>query len=304
MAKQNRQTISYLTKRFSEVGLEPNRRHGQNFLIDLNLIELLADSASLTADDVVLEVGTGTGSLTGLIAAKANHVVTVEIDQHLHQLAQEELEEFENITFLHQDALKNKNNFHPTVFETIQNRMDATEGTVFKLAANLPYNIATPVISNLLRCPITPEIMSVTIQKELGDRIVAEPNSKDYGALSLWIQSLCDAEIVRVMKPSVFWPSPKVDSAIVRMVFRPDKRAQIEDLEFFHRFSRAIFFHRRKFLRSVAISAFKTELNKPQVDDVLQKMGLGPQARTEQLSVAELQALCELFRQKVLEVNA
>ena len=106
------------------------------------------------------------------------------------------------------------------------------------------------------------------------------------------------------MKPSVFWPSPKVDSAIVRMVFRPDKRAQIEDLEFFHRFSRAIFFHRRKFLRSVAISAFKTELNKPQVDDVLQKMGLGPQARTEQLSVAELQALCELFRQKVLEVNA
>ena len=284
--------------------MEPNRRHGQNFLIDLNLIELLADSASLTADDVVLEVGTGTGSLTGLIAAKANHVVTVEIDQHLHQLAQEELEEFENITFLHQDALKNKNNFHPTVFETIQKRMDATEGTVFKLAANLPYNIATPVISNLLRCPITPEIMSVTIQKELGDRIVAEPNSKDYGALSLWIQSLCDAEIVRVMKPSVFWPSPKVDSAIVRMVFRPDKRAQIEDLEFFHRFSRAIFFHRRKFLRSVAISAFKTELNKPQVDDVLQKMGLGPQARTEQLSVAELQALCELFRQKVLEVNA
>ena len=252
----------------------------------------------------MLEVGTGTGSLTGLIAAKANHVVTVEIDQHLHQLAQEELEEFENITFLHQDALKNKNNYHPTVFETIQNRMDATEGTVFKLAANLPYNIATPVISNLLRCPITPEIMSVTIQKELGDRIVAEPNSKDYGALSLWIQSLCDAEIVRVMKPSVFWPSPKVDSAIVRMVFRPDKRAQIEDLEFFHRFSRAIFFHRRKFLRSVAISAFKTELNKPQVDDVLQKMGLGPQARTEQLSVAELQALCELFRQKVLEVNA
>ena len=304
MAKQNRQTISYLTKRFREVGLEPNRRHGQNFLIDLNLIELLAESASLTPDDVVLEVGTGTGSLTGLLAAKAAHVVTVEIDQHLHQLAQEELEEFDNITFLHQDALKNKNNFHSTVLETIQKQMAARAGSIFKLGANLPYNIATPVISNLLRCPIVPEVMSVTIQKELADRIVAEPNNKDYGALSVWIQSLCDAEIVRVMKPSVFWPSPKVDSAIVRIAHRPDKRARFPDLEFFHRFSRAIFFHRRKFLRSVAISAFKEELNKPQVDEVLTEMQLGPQARTEQLSVEELQALCELFRKKVNEVAA
>ena len=103
MAK-NRQTISYLTNRFKEVGLNPNKRHGQNFLIDLNLIELLASSAELTPDDVVLEVGTGTGSLTGLLAADAAHVITVEIDEHLHQLAQEELEEHEHITFLHQDS--------------------------------------------------------------------------------------------------------------------------------------------------------------------------------------------------------
>ena len=94
MAKQNRQTVSYLTRRFAEVGLSPNRRHGQNFLIDLNLIQLLADSAELSPDDVVLEVGTGTGSLTTLLAQKAAHVVTVEIDQHLHQMAQEELESF------------------------------------------------------------------------------------------------------------------------------------------------------------------------------------------------------------------
>ncbi len=181
MAKQNRQTVSYLTRRFAEVGLSPNRRHGQNFLIDLNLIQLLADSAELSPDDVVLEVGTGTGSLTTLLAQKAAHVVTVEIDQHLHQMAQEELESFDNVTFLHQDALKNKNRFHDNVIAAVENRMANVEGAIFKTVANLPYSIATPVISNLLRCPIIPELMSVTIQKELADRIVAQPSSKDYG---------------------------------------------------------------------------------------------------------------------------
>ncbi len=299
MAK-SRQTISYLTQRFNEVGLNPNKRHGQNFLIDLNLIELLARSAELTPDDVVLEVGTGTGSLTGLLAPQAAHVVTVEIDEHLHQMAQEELEGFDNITFLHQDALKNKNHFHPTVLETVQDAMNKYPGSIFKLAANLPYNIATPIISNLLRCPILPESMTVTIQKELGDRLVASPNSKDYGALSVWAQSLCDVSIVRILPPTVFWPRPKVDSAIVRLVHRPDKRSQFEDIEFFHTFTRRIFFHRRKFLRSVAISAFKNMLDKPEIDDVLQSHQLGPQARTEQLNVESLQALCESFRQKLL----
>ena len=299
MAK-NRQTISYLNRRFEEVGLNPNKRHGQNFLIDLNLIQLLADSAELTPDDVVLEVGTGTGSLTGLLAAKARHVITVEIDQHLHQLAQEELEEHENITFLHQDALKNKNNFAPEVLDTVKAELDKYPGSIFKLAANLPYNVATPIISNLLRCPLLPESLTVTIQKELGDRLVAEPNSKDYGALSVWAQSLCDVRIVRIMAPSVFWPRPKVDSAIVHLEHRPDKRNKIPDIEFFHIFTRRIFFHRRKFLRSVAISAFKHELEKSEVDEVLVTQGLGPEARTEQLPVQKLQELCEAFRQKCL----
>lgn len=302
MAK-SRQTISYLNRRFDEVGLYPNKRHGQNFLIDLNLIELLANSADLTPDDIVLEIGTGMGSLTGLLATQAAHVITVEIDEHLYQLAQEELEDVENVTFLHQDALKNKNHFDPVVLETVQKAMKRQPGGIFKLAANLPYNIATPIVSNLLRCPVTPESMTVTIQKELADRIVAEPNSKDYGALSVWVQSLCDAKIVRILSPKVFWPRPKVDSAIVHMVHRPDKRSKLPDVEFFHTFTRRIFFHRRKFLRSVAISAFKGRLDKEQVDKVLSENELGPQARTEQLSVQQLQALCESFRQQMLAIG-
>ncbi|MFM7117423.1 MAG: 16S rRNA (adenine(1518)-N(6)/adenine(1519)-N(6))-dimethyltransferase RsmA [Planctomycetota bacterium] len=297
MTKANRQTISYLRRRFGQVGLEPNARHGQNFLIDLNLIEILAEAADIGPQDVVLEIGTGMGSLTALLAEKAGKVVTVEIDQHLHQLAREELEQYDNVVMIKQDALKNKNHFAQPVLDTVRAALESVPSAQFKLAANLPYNIATPIISNLLICELPPPIsMTVTIQKELADRIMAAPNSKDYGALSVWIQSMCRVELVRILPPTVFWPRPKVHSAIIKIILEPERRAAIPDLEFFHQFARSIFFHRRKFLRSVAISAFKERLSKPEVDAVLQAQGLGPEARSEQLSVDQFLELSERFR--------
>jgi len=297
MTKANRQTISYLRRRFGQVGLEPNARHGQNFLIDLNLIELLAQAADIGPQDVVLEIGTGMGSLTALLAEKAGKVVTVEIDQHLHQLAREELERYDNVVMIKQDALRNKNHFAQPVLDTVRAALDSVPGSQFKLAANLPYNVATPIISNLLICELPPPVsMTVTIQKELADRIMAAPNSKDYGALSVWIQSMCRVELVRDLPPTVFWPRPKVHSAIIKIILEPERRAAIPDLEFFHRFARSIFFHRRKFLRSVAISAFKERLSKPEVDAVLQAQGLGAEARSEQLSVDQFLELSERFR--------
>jgi 16S rRNA (adenine1518-N6/adenine1519-N6)-dimethyltransferase len=297
MTKANRQTISYLRRRFGQVGLEPNARHGQNFLIDLNLIELLAQAADIGPQDVVLEIGTGMGSLTALLAEKAGKVVTVEIDQHLHQLAREELERYDNVVMIKQDALRNKNHFAQPVLDTVRAALDSVPGSQFKLAANLPYNVATPIISNLLICELPPPVsMTVTIQKELADRIMAAPNSKDYGALSVWIQSMCRVELVRALPPTVFWPRPKVHSAIIKIILEPERRAAIPDLEFFHRFARSIFFHRRKFLRSVAISAFKERLSKPEVDAVLQAQGLGAEARSEQLSVDQFLELSERFR--------
>ena len=303
MAKQNRQTVSYLSQRFEEVGLNPNKRHGQNFLIDLNLINLLARTAKVNFNDVILEIGTGMGSLTGMLAEDAAAVVTVEIDQYLFQMAREELEHFDNVEMLKQDCLRNKNHMHPNVLDAVKKHLAAGPDRVFKLAANLPYNIATPIISNLLRCDVVPHSMAVTIQKELGDRLVAKPGSKDYGALSIWVQSLCDVEIVRIMSPKVFWPRPKVDSAIIYIEHRPERRAAIPDVDFFLSFVRSIFFHRRKFLRSVAVAAFKGQLDKPQVDEVLSAEGYGADARTEQLSVEQMQSLCEAFRLKLKEVN-
>ena len=303
MTKVNRQTVSYLSRRFEEVGLNPNKRHGQNFLIDLNLLNMLARTADLNKNDVVLEVGTGMGSLTGLFAEAAAQVVTVEIDHHLYQLAAEELEAFENIEMLKQDALKNKNQFAPEVVEAVQRHLAADPDRVFKLAANLPYNVATPIISNLLRSEIVPATMTVTIQKELGERLVAKPGSKDYSALSIWVQSICDTKIVRIMSPKVFWPRPKVESAIIHIVHRPERRAAIADLEFFHAFVRAMFFHRRKFMRSVAVSAFKNQLEKVDVDDVLSRLGHGANVRSEQLDIESMLALSEAFRQKVIAVT-
>lgn len=291
-----KQTKSYLMQKLREIGVEPASRHGQNFLIDLNLVNMIVDSADLGPQDVVLEVGTGVGSLTALMAPKAGHVVTVEIDANLYELASEELFSQENVTMLKIDALKNKNKFAPEVMQAVGTALGAVPDSRLKLVANLPYNVATPIISNLLLCEHTPHMMVATIQKELADRLVAEPWSKDYGALSVWVQSQCKTEIVRVMSPKVFWPAPKVTSAIVRLEVQPQRRAMIPDLKYFHQFTKAIFLHRRKYLRANVVSALKGHLDKQQVDELLAKMDFGPEARTEQIDIDRLLEFTEIVR--------
>jgi 16S rRNA (adenine1518-N6/adenine1519-N6)-dimethyltransferase len=297
----SRQTKTFLIERFREMGIRPATRHGQNFLIDLNLHRLIVDSAELTERDVVLEIGTGTGAITQLVAPRAGAVVSVEIDGHLFELASEMLIDYPNVTMLHTDALKNKNRFNPIVVEAVGQALAAAPDRRLKLVANLPYNIATPVLSNLLAWEYTPHSMVATIQKELADRIVAQPWSKDYSALSVWMQCQADAEIVRVMPPTVFWPQPKVDSAIIRIVVDPERRAAIPDLKFFHDFTKAIFLHRRKFLRANVVSALKGVMEKPEVDEILAKMDFADDARTEQLDVPTLLRLTELVRARVPE---
>ncbi|MEN6498166.1 MAG: 16S rRNA (adenine(1518)-N(6)/adenine(1519)-N(6))-dimethyltransferase RsmA [Thermoguttaceae bacterium] len=286
-------------RRLSEVGIHPRTQLGQNFLIDLNLLDVLVRAAEIGPDDVVLEVGTGTGSLTALMAQQAAAVVTVEIDREMFRLAGEELEAFANVRMLMVDALKGKNHLNPEVLEAVGEQLAAGPGRHFKLAANLPYHIATPLVSNLLTLDRPPATMTVTIQKEVADRITAEPRSKDYGSLSIWVQSQCRVETVRILPPTVFWPRPKVHSAIIQITLDEQLRGRIPDRRFFHEFVRAMFMHRRKFLRSELLSAFKDRLDKPQVDAILARMALGADARAEQLSVEQMLALCEIVREQL-----
>ena len=287
------QTLSFLRRRFAEAGIHLRSRLGQNFLVDMNLQRLLLETAKLGPDDVVLEVGTGTGSLTALIASEAAAVVTVELDRDLFDLAGEALHALENVTMLRLDALKNKNRLQPAMLEAVDRELEAAPGRRFKLVANLPYSAATPTLTNLLALERPPRTMTVTIQKELADRIVARPGTKDYGSLSIWVQSQCRVRIVRVMGPSAFWPRPKVDSAIVQVALEDRLRRRIRDRAFFHGFVRAVFFHRRKFLRSELLSAFKGRLTKPQVDRVMARLGLDGTVRAEQLEVETMLALSD-----------
>jgi len=313
----HRQTLSFLQQRFKETGIRPRTRLGQNFLIDLNLLDVLVESAAVEPDDVGLEVGTGTGSLTAMLATRAAAVVTVEVDHRMFQLAAEQLHRFDNVTMLQVDALKNKNRLNPAVLEAMDaqlakgDRSDlprsgpegashksdlSPSGRRLKLVANLPYSIATPLLSNLLTLDDPPRTMTVTIQKELAQRITARPGNKDFSALSAWIQSQCRVEILRILPPGVFWPRPKVSSAFIQITLDDELRRRIPDRKFFHDFVRAMFIHRRKFLRSQLLSAVKGRLGKPEVDDVLARLDLDGTLRAEQLDVETLLAMCEAVR--------
>lgn len=293
------QTLSFLMRRFRETGIRPHTRLGQNFLIDLNLLRLLLQSAEIGPDDVVLEVGTGTGSLTVQMAQQAAAVVTVEIDPQLFQLASEELVEYDNVTMLKTDVLRSKSRVADAVLEAVTKQLQAGPNRRFKLVANLPYHVATPLMSNLLALDRPPDRMAVTIQKEVADRLAAAPGSRDYSALSIWVQSQCRVELVRVLPPTVFWPRPKVHSAIIRLDLDPALRSRIPDRAFFHDFARSMFMHRRKYLRFELQNAAGDRLDKPAVDQLMADLALGPESRAEELSVERMLELSAAFRSRL-----
>ena len=289
---------------FKDHGFNPRSDLGQNFLIDINLIEFAVRSAELTKDDLVLEVGPGTGGMTTFLSEEAGEVISVEVDRNMFALATKATEDCDNVTLLNCDILKNKNTISPVVTDLLKQKLAEHPGRKLKLVANLPYNVATPVISNLVASDLPWQKMVATIQLELGEKMIAEPGGTGYGALSVWLQSQCSVRIIRRLSPKVFWPRPKVNSAIVSLWRHDGRGDRIDDKPFFLDFLRRLFHQRRKLLRSVLVGMYRRELSKTRVDEVLTEMGHAPDARAEQLDVPTFVKLGNRFAEVVQEVKS
>jgi 16S rRNA (adenine1518-N6/adenine1519-N6)-dimethyltransferase len=290
---------------FDERGLKPKSKLGQNFLIDLNLLDVLLQAAELTKDDIVLEVGTGTGSLTARLAQQAAAVLGVEIDSAFLELTRETTADSPNVFLAHGDVLKNKNEINPHVFSSLnevkrRTNCDSPDSPCrLKLVANLPYAVATPLIANLLLSDEWFERMVVTVQWELAERLVAQPGTKEYGALSVLVQSLANVEILRRLPPAVFWPRPLVASAFV--LIKPDvsKRRHVGDVARFRHFLRDLYVHRRKNLRGALAGAPSGRRSKEEVDCRLAELGIDGNRRAETLDIEQHLRLCAAFAEPV-----
>jgi 16S rRNA (adenine1518-N6/adenine1519-N6)-dimethyltransferase len=300
------QTLSFLMRRFREAGIHLRTKWGQNFLIDMNLIEYILEQADLGPEDVVLEIGAGTGGLTTSLARRAAAVVSVEIDHRVHSLARQAVAHLPNVMLLNCDALRNKNHFSPTVLDALDEQLAAGHHRRLKLVANLPYCIATPVISNLVASSLPWQAILVTIQWELAERMRAQPGTEHYSALSVWLQSQCHIRVLKKLGTTVFWPRPQVDSAIVQLL--PGQimtgealREPIGDRSFFHDFVRRLFQQRRKFLRSVLVGMYRQELSKAEIDERLLPFAFKDGIRADELDVPTLVKLSRAIESGVVQ---
>lgn len=301
MKDNDRQTRSYLMQLFERHGFNPRSDLGQNFLIDLNIIEYVVNKGHIQSSDIVLEVGTGTGGMTTFMAQRAKHVISVEYDQNMHTLATEAIRNYHNVTLLNCDALKNKNALSTTVLSAIEHQLAANPGSQLKLIANLPYNIATPIVSNLVASDLPWDRIIVTIQLELGLKMSCKPSTSNYGALSVWLQSQCFVKLLKTLGPTVFWPRPKVDSAIVQLTPNPPLKNKIRDRAFFQDFLRRVFQHRRKLMRSTLVSMYSKQLSKSEVDAIFLTHKIDKErTRAEELSVQDLILLANSFHEQIM----
>lgn len=219
--------------------IKPKKRLGQNFLIDQNIRRKIIDNCLLTSQDTVLEIGAGTGEMTGLICKESGAVYSLEIDRSLIKFLEANLENYGNVKIINQDVLKfNFDGF----FKTIKGRL--------KVIGNIPYYITTPIVERLLEHRVKIDSIFITVQKEFAKRIVALPGSKEYGSLSCFLQYYTEPKIVFSINKKCFKPAPKVDSCLLRLLIREKPPVFVKDEKEFFLIIRTAFNQRRKILRN------------------------------------------------------
>jgi len=252
----NYQTLSFIRRQLARRGLRPNTGLGQHFLIDGNLLRQMVKRARVGKGDLVLEIGCGTGSLTELLAQRAGHVLTVDLDSRLLTIAREALTGCNNVTFYQGDVLASKRTLEPEILRFINEHLQAHPGRRLTMVSDLPYKVATPVIVNLWESGLPIQLMVVTVQRELAERLVARPGTKAYGAVTVKVGTWAEAEVLRLLPPSVFWPRPAVQSAFVRLRRRREPAVSAGEYAGFAALVGGLFRHRRKTVkRALAIAA-------------------------------------------------
>ncbi|HDS83843.1 MAG TPA: ribosomal RNA small subunit methyltransferase A [Phycisphaerales bacterium] len=280
------QTKQDIERLLAGAGLSPNRRLGQNFLIDLNLMRILAEAAHLTDQDVALEVGTGTGSLTEELASRAGYVITVEYDTGLARLAASRLAAFDNVSVLQGDALESKNALNTEMLAAIESARSQYAGRLV-LASNLPYSVGSVVMANLMVGPVTADAMVVTVQKEVADRMAATPGHDEYGTLSILMTATGRVHLLRKLPASVFWPRPQVESAMIVFERDPKKAAQIHDMATFRQVITLFMGHRRKMLKACVKFAEGALAHIRHWPTIFEEAFVDPHHRPEELTAAD-----------------
>ncbi len=280
------QTKHQIQNLLTSAGVRPNKRLGQHFLIDLNLMRLLVDSADIQSDDIVLEVGCGTGSLTEALVQKAGKVIAVELDYTLADIVKTQLSNTDNLEIFNVDILKNKNTLNDTIINAIESAKKQHKGHLL-LVSNLPYNVACPLMMNLITGPTTADRMYVTVQKEVASRMTAAPGTHDYGKLSILLDATGEIKKIRILKPTVFWPQPQVDSAMIGFIRKQEKVSQIGNMGNFDRIVNLFMGHRRKTL--LATSKLEHDglakgINWP---EIFERCHINPSKRPENLTSEE-----------------
>ena len=251
---------------------------GQNFLVDDSVLMDIINGADVNNEDFIIEIGPGVGTLTAQLLMKAKKVTAIELDNDLIPILEKELEDYENLTLIHKDALK-----------VDFNELIGEEKNV-KLVANLPYYVTTPIILKLLKGGYNFKSLTIMIQKEVAERINAAPDCREYGALSVLVQYYCDTSIVRRVAPTSFIPRPKVESIVIKLDRLDKPRVETRDVKFMFEVVRAGFNMRRKTLWN-ATKALK--VSKEKLEEAFEKAGIDPKRRAETLSVQEFATLAD-----------
>lgn len=266
-------------------GFKMTKSLGQNFLINENILDKIIESADISSDDVVLEIGTGIGTLTQRLCKNAKKVIAVEIDKNLIPILNETLSDYDNITIINKDILKTDIN------EELKN---LSVNQKIKVVANLPYYITTPIIMKVLEDKVNVDCMVLMLQKEVADRMNATPSTKDYGSLSIAVQYYCDTDIVCKVPKSSFIPEPNVDSLVLKLVVNEKRKVEINDEELFFKIVRGSFSKRRKTILN-SLSNYEDLGDKDKIQKLLEISEIDSKRRGETLSIYEFANLAKNY---------